>query len=283
MSALQAWVSRGRRFEAGGVASHVWDEGTGSEPVVCLHGVPASSFAYRKLLVELSHRGLRGVAFDFPGLGLAGRPPGFDYSWSGLAQWTVSAWDTLGLDRFHLVVHDIGGPVGIAAAGVVPDRIASLTVLNSFLRVSTHRRPWMMELFARRGIGEAWLAGSNQLTMGVMLRHVGLGPGVSRGELAVYPALLKRGDRGKAFLQIMRGFEQNQRFEARLMSALAALDCPTQVIWGREDPVLPARTYGRECAAAVGAGELQLVPGKHFVQEDAPVELSVRIAELTRR
>src|SRR3954471_11988709 len=79
--------SAGHTFEAGGVRSFVLDEGDGA-PVVCLHGVPASSFLYRKLLPELSARGLRGVAFDFPGLGLAERPADFDYSWSGLARWS---------------------------------------------------------------------------------------------------------------------------------------------------------------------------------------------------
>ena len=42
--------------------------------MVCLHGVPASCFLYRKVLRELAARGLRGVAFDLPGLGLADRP-----------------------------------------------------------------------------------------------------------------------------------------------------------------------------------------------------------------
>jgi len=48
------------------------------------------------------------VAFDFPGLGLADRPEAFDYSWSGLLGWTNGAIDARGLDRFHLVVHDVG-------------------------------------------------------------------------------------------------------------------------------------------------------------------------------
>jgi pimeloyl-ACP methyl ester carboxylesterase len=55
----------GKTFEAGGVGSFVIERGDGA-PVVCLHGVPASSFLYRKVLTELSTRGLRGVAFDFP-------------------------------------------------------------------------------------------------------------------------------------------------------------------------------------------------------------------------
>ena len=43
---------------------------------MCLHGVPASCFLYRKVLRELAARGLRGIAFDLPGLGLADRPAG---------------------------------------------------------------------------------------------------------------------------------------------------------------------------------------------------------------
>jgi len=47
-----------------------------------------------------------------PGLGLADRPATFDYSWTGLGRFCAAAVDALGLDRFHLVVHDIGGPAG---------------------------------------------------------------------------------------------------------------------------------------------------------------------------
>src|ERR1700756_4539271 len=112
----------GMTFEAGGVGSFVVDRGDGA-PVVCLHGVPASSFLYRKVLAELAARGLRGVAFDLPGLGLAARPERFDYSWTGLGRFALAAVDALGLDRFHLVVHDIGGPVGFELAAAVPERV----------------------------------------------------------------------------------------------------------------------------------------------------------------
>src|SRR5919198_5718792 len=147
----------GRRFEAGGVSSFVREDGQG-EPVVCVHGVPASSFLYRKVLRELAARGLRGVAFDLPGLGLADRPPEFDYSWTGLGRFCVAAVDALELARFHLVVHDIGGPVGFELAAAVPERVASLTVLNTLVAVDGFKRPWSMEPFARRGIGKLYLA-----------------------------------------------------------------------------------------------------------------------------
>ena len=88
----------GRHFEAGGLTSFVREEG-GGEPVLLVHGLPASSFLYRKMLPELASRGLRAVAFDLPGLGLADRPADFDYTFAGLGRFTVAAVDALGLDR----------------------------------------------------------------------------------------------------------------------------------------------------------------------------------------
>jgi haloalkane dehalogenase len=146
----------GRRFRAGGVGSFVLEQGDG-DPVVCLHGVPVSSFLYRKVVPELAGRGLRGVAFDFPGLGLADRPEEFDYSWSGLARWTGEAIDSLGIERCHLVVHDIGGPIGFEWAIRNAERVLSLTALNTLVNAATFHRPWPMHPFSYRGAGEVWL------------------------------------------------------------------------------------------------------------------------------
>ena len=126
--------------------------------MVLIHGVPSSSFLYRKVIDELAARGLRGIAFDLPGLGLADRPHDFDYTWTGLGRFARDAVDALELERFHLVVHDIGGPVGLELAAAAPERIRSLTVLNTVVEVDGFKRPWSMEPFARRGIGEAYLA-----------------------------------------------------------------------------------------------------------------------------
>jgi pimeloyl-ACP methyl ester carboxylesterase len=70
---IDAHERSGYRLAIGGVDTFVLDVGHG-QPVVCLHGVPASSFLYRKLVVELAARGLRGIAFDLPGRGLRSGP-----------------------------------------------------------------------------------------------------------------------------------------------------------------------------------------------------------------
>jgi haloalkane dehalogenase len=152
--AIDAHRSAGRQFEAGGTRSFVRTEGDG-EPVVLMHGVPVSSYLYRKVLPLLAERGLRGVAFDLPGLGLAEKRPDFDYTWSGLGRWTGAAIDALGIEGCHLVLHDVGGPIGLEWALRNRERVRSLTVLDMMLDVASFRRVWTMALAAPPVIGPA--------------------------------------------------------------------------------------------------------------------------------
>ncbi|MGH2848803.1 MAG: alpha/beta fold hydrolase [Thermoleophilaceae bacterium] len=271
----------GRYFEAAGLRSFVREEGSG-EPVVCLHGVPSSSFLYRKVLAGLAERGLRGVAFDLPGLGLAERPPAFDYSWTGLGRFAAVAVDALGLDRFHLVVHDIGGPVGFELAAAMPERVRSLTVLNTIVEVDTFKRPWSMEPFARRVIGEAYLATLSKPAFRVLFNLQGLGDrsAVPKEEVDAYVDLLKRGDRGRAFLRIMRGFERTREKRDLYVSALRDVPCPVQVVWGADDPALPVERQGEEARRAAGLDRIERLPAKHFLQEDQAGPVAEHVAAL---
>src|SRR5215475_4686729 len=166
----------GRRFAAAGIGSFVREAGppAGGGPVVCLHGVPASCFLYRKVLRELAARGLRGVAFDLPGLGLADRPASYDYSWTGLGRFCAAAVDELGIGRFHLVVHDIGGPVGFELAAAMPHRILSLTMLNTTVDVTEFTSPWSMRPFRHRGAGEIWMRILNRPAFRFLMRLQGI-------------------------------------------------------------------------------------------------------------
>ena len=67
--------------------------------------------------------------------------------------------DALEIGRCHLVVHDIGGPIGFEWAIRNPDRVLSRTALNTLVDVAVFRRPWPMHPFSIRGVGEAWLVG----------------------------------------------------------------------------------------------------------------------------
>jgi haloalkane dehalogenase len=274
--------SSGRTFTAGGLRSFVLEQGDGA-PVVCLHGVPASSFLYRKVLPELAVRGLRGVAFDFPGLGLAERPADFDYSWSGLARWTAHAIDALGIDRCHLVVHDIGGPIGFEWAIAHPERVLSLTVLNSPIDVSVFRRPWPMHPFSIGGVGEAWLALMRPPGSSWIFRHIGISDNtaISDAEVKAYIALMKRGDQGRAFLRIMRGFELTPAKQAFFYEGLRSRPYPAQVVWGRSDRMLGDERR-RAVQDALGIETPLLLPARHFLQEDQAPAVAEAVAGLAR-
>ncbi len=275
---------RGRRFRAGGVESFMLDPGDGT-PVVCLHGVPASSFLYRKVVDQLAARGLRGIAFDLPGLGLAQRPADFDYTWTGLGRFAGAAVDALELDRFHLVVHDIGGPVGFELAAARPERIASLTLLNTLVEVDTFKRPWSTEPFARRGLGEVYLRSLTKPVFRLLMRAQGIGDmsQVSAAELDAYVDLLRRGDGGTAFLKIMRGFERTKAKRDMYVGTLSNGRYPVQLIWGERDPALRVNEHGEAARKAARLDTITRLPGKHFLQEDQAPAIAERIAQLAEQ
>jgi pimeloyl-ACP methyl ester carboxylesterase len=241
-----------------------------------------SSFLWRKVIAELAERGLRGVVFDLPGFGLAERPRDYDYSWSGLGRFAAAAVRQLELERFHLVVHDIGGPVGFELAGALPERVQSLTILNTMIDVASFRPPWSMRPFRTPIVGNLWLAGMApplfRLLMG--LQGIGDRTQVSRAELNAYLRLMKRPDGGRSFLRIMRSTETTPEKQAAYRSVVGSPDYPVQVVWAEDDPALKLERYGEQARRAAGLSSVQALPGKHFFQEDQAPAIADRIAGL---
>lgn len=270
----------GRAFVAAGVRSFARAEGAG-ETVLCLHGIPASSFLYRKLLPVLAAHGLRGVAFDLPGLGLAARPRTFAYTWTGLGAWSAAAVDALGLERFHLVVHDFGGPVGFELCALMPERIRSLTILNTGVDVERFRRPWALELLARPPLSTVALRLLPRRAFRALMWRVGIADraSTSTAEVDAWLALLRREDGGRACVRMATGLERTRAKSARYAGAIRALSVPVQVLWGVEDPILEAGVEGASVARVAGV-PLQPLPGKHFLQEDCAEAIGARVAAL---
>lgn len=276
---LTEYRSSGQFFTAGGIRSFVLADGPrDAPPAVCVHGVPASAYLYRKVVPALARRGVRGIAIDLPGLGLAERPVDADYRWSGLGRWLLAAINTLDLDRFHLVLHDIGGPVGFEVAAAVPQRVLSMTLLNTIVAVETFHRPWPMEPFAHRGLGEAWLQSMRiPGSFEAIMRLVGVGRQLPIAEISCWKPLLFGDDGGRAFLKIMRGFELTSAAQRRYLAALHGAPYPIQIVWGARDRMLSWPRYGVQAQLATGTTEVTLLPAKHFLQEDCPDEVAAAV------
>ena len=135
---------------------HYVDTGSGP-PVLMVHGNPTWSFYYRHLLQSLQDR-YRAIAVDHIGCGLSSKPPRYPYTLTQHIQNLTLLVEHLELDGVHLVVHDWGGPIGLGMAEKCPDKIRSLTILNTGAfpplyipwRIFALRFPWLGTLAIRR-------------------------------------------------------------------------------------------------------------------------------------
>jgi pimeloyl-ACP methyl ester carboxylesterase len=173
--------------------------------------------------------------------------------------------------------------VGFDLARRVPERVLSLTALNTWVKMASMKRHWTLEPFAHRGIGELDLALTRGKPAELLLRWKGMASPVPSDELRAHLLLLRRGDHGRAFLRIMRSFERTAEFERTILSALTARPYPAQVVWGERDTVLRVDRLGEDVRRALGVDSIHRLPAKHFVPEDCPAEVAERIAALAGR
>jgi pimeloyl-ACP methyl ester carboxylesterase len=131
-----AWLSHqqfpftSRFVDVDGHTVHYVDEGSGPT-LLFVHAGPAWSFIFRGLIEELRDE-FRCVTLDFPGSGLSPARPGDRPTMAAASRLLERFVDKLDLNDITLVVHDLGGPVALAAAARWPDRVAALAVTESF-------------------------------------------------------------------------------------------------------------------------------------------------------
>lgn len=283
-SVLEDHLEAGSFIEVDGLNTFVLDKGHG-EAVFCIHGVPTSSFLYRKVIDQLAGKGMRGISVDLPGLGYTDRPADFDYTFSRFADFCAEAAEQLGLEKYHLLVHDIGGPVGFALAARHPDKISSLSILNTMIDVPNFKKPLPMRPFENKLLGEIELATLTHATWPLMFKGMGVADSsqVPTEEMNAYVDLLKHNDGGKAFLKIMRNFEKSEAFREECYRAVQQVPYPVRLIWGVEDPALTYEQYGEQIRQLAGLEDVYKLPAKHFLQEEQAIAIAGIITEQAGR
>jgi len=104
------------------------DKGEG-DVVLLLHGNPSWSFLYRDLILDLCPR-FRCLAPDHQGCGLSD-PQRSQLRMRDHSHNLELLLENLGVESFHLVAHDWGGAIGAHLAGLMPERIKSMTFMNT--------------------------------------------------------------------------------------------------------------------------------------------------------
>jgi pimeloyl-ACP methyl ester carboxylesterase len=105
------------------------DDGGAGAPVVFVHSLAGTSGHWSAQLEHL-RRSRRAVAFDLRGHGRSEAPRNGDYAITAVAADIGAVAGALGLERFALVGHSMGGGVALAYAGAHPKRVARLLLLD---------------------------------------------------------------------------------------------------------------------------------------------------------
>jgi pimeloyl-ACP methyl ester carboxylesterase len=216
------------------------------EAVVFMHGSPGSATDWAHLMPRLAKSGIRSVAFDVPGFGHASDTWGQSRELAAGARFFGAMMRRLGVSRIHLVGHDIGGVVGLEWASHRPRALRSATLVDSGLMLG-YRHHSLAQISRTPGAGESfWLA----------MNREAFASGMQNGQKRPLPASftdriyddLDRETRC-AIIGIYRSTEESEirsgaeRF-ARVFRRWKTR--PALVIWGADDPYIPAEMAQRQ-------------------------------------
>jgi pimeloyl-ACP methyl ester carboxylesterase len=150
-----------------GVRSPVVESGpvNADEAAVFIHGNPGSTRDWESLARGVGEFG-RALAMDMPGFGEADKPGDFDYSVPGYAAFLGRLLAKLSVRRAHLVMHNFGGPWGLAWAATNPRAVASVTCINTGV-LSGYRWHYLARIWQTPVLGELFMASTTvALTLG---------------------------------------------------------------------------------------------------------------------
>ncbi|MBC7807315.1 MAG: alpha/beta fold hydrolase [Akkermansiaceae bacterium] len=272
-----------RFFELEEGRMHYIDEGRG-RPLVFVHGTPTWSFEWRHLVKALSSQ-YRCLAPDHLGFGLSDKPAGIDYRPEAHARRFAAWMRSLDLDDITFVLHDFGGPIGLAYGFEHIQNVRSVIVLNSWLWNSREEKSLAggARLLANP-LGRFLYERAN-LEMKVILPAAygdkrKLTPAVYRHYLAPFDT---PSSRAPMFALLCSLLDSSDWFGDLWKRRDALGSKPMLLVWGDSDPVFGPKTLhhwhdafpGAECHSISGAG--------HWPHEEEPDKVTSLIAAFLAR
>ena len=255
-----------RYLPVNGTRIRYLDTGHGP-PVVFLHGLGASMYAWRKNLAAVAAAGFRVIAFDNRGFGLSDKPPA-PYDNAAYARLAVALMDSLGLSDAVLVGHSMGGAIAAEIAIEYPPRVRGLVLVGS--AGLGGREPLLFRVARWPVLGPALLAFRGRGLTARLLKSTYFDPGkVTEADVDQYYAPVALPDYGRA----LRGALLQFHFDG-LEGRLDRIAAPTLVLWGEGDRWMPIG-LGRALAGGITRSAFLSVPhAGHSVQEEAPDEVN---------
>jgi pimeloyl-ACP methyl ester carboxylesterase len=251
-----------------------------TEAVVFLHGNPGSADDWERLVGAVGMTGKRALAFDLPDFGECAAPAGFEHGVFGYATFVDKALEQLGVERAHLVIHDFGGPIGLAWAMSRVERLASVTEIDTGFLVGYRWHP-MARIWRTPILGEVFQAITTRAGFRLALNQQeprGLPREFVEKMYDHYDRRTRR-----AVLKLYRATSDPSGLSENLIPLFAPHDIPALVIWGEHDAYLPASFAMRQREVFPSADVHVLPASGHWPFADAPETVERLLVEFLGR
>jgi 3-oxoadipate enol-lactonase len=228
--------------------------GSGSTPIVFLHGVGSDKSAWRPQLKYFG-RERRALAFDYPGYGDSDVAPE-GTTRDDYAAAILSAMRELGVERAHICGLSLGGVVAMALYTQAPDRCASLILADTFAEHPDGRT--ILER-SRSGLETATLRQMAEGRVDVLLAQP--------ADLALRSQVVEtmgRIDPSAYLIGAEAVWLADQRERAK------AIRVPTLVLCGAEDKVTPPALSAELARLIEGAREEMIERAGHLSNLEQP-------------
>ena len=274
--------ARRARLAVGPVSTRLLEAGPegAAEAMVFVHGNPGSADDWARLAEAVGGTSTRAVAFDLPDFGETEAAAGFEHSVEGYAGFLDEALATLGVERVHLVLHDFGGPIGLAWAAANPDALTSVTLIDTGI-LPGYKWHRLARIWRTPVLGEIFQATTTRSGFRMVLNR-NEPRGLPREFIEeMYDHADKRTKR--AVLKLYRATDDPGAAGEDFARLMAPRDLPALVIWGEGDAYLPA-SYATRQREAFPSADVHVLPASgHWPYADAPETVERLLVEFVTR
>lgn len=268
-----------KRVSVGDITMAYVTAGTG-EPVILLHGFPETSHSYRFQIPALAEAGYRAIAPDLRGFGDTDAPEEVaEYAFPKLVGDIVGLMDALGETSAHIVGHDWGGSIAWALSATMPDRVRSLTILNSPHPIASaearqmpeqQQKSWYMLLFQFVGIAEEWMLKDDLANLRSFVFDTAAPDTFTEADRTIFCDALSRPGRMTAALNYYRANIPPENW-LKPPPDMPPVTVPTTIIWGDGDAYMGDVLLERSLTKITGPVTVERLHGvSHWVQQEAP-------------
>ena len=271
-------------IEIGGLRIAYIDEGPKDGPAVLLmHGEPAWSFLYRKMIPILVSAGMRVLVPDQVGFGRTDKPTKrSDYTYENHVQW-MSAWlESVDAKDITLFCQDWGSLIGLRMVAEMPDRFARIALSNGGLPTGKEKIPKAFHIWRAFAMYSPWFP------IGKIVRF-GCAQGLSDEAVAAYDApypnsRYKVGARVFPTLVPIDPSNPARQANERAWDMYKAWTKPFITLFSTRDPVTKGgeRMWQKRVPGAEGQNHTKIRGAGHFVQEDKGEEVAQALVEFIR-